>query len=261
MNPTVRAALTLVATSLPDWLLVFLCLFFGLAFLFPLLASRKLRENYFVFFYQFVEVTWADVLAKARRTALTVLDELESHDPELRKQGALRLLEIGAGTGANFKHIKRPLKYTNVDPTRGFASLFQEELKRHPHIEMERWVQAYGEDMRELDDDQFDVVLLTYIFCSVADRLKVLMEAKRVLVKGGRVIFLEHVAHPKGTWKRLLQDVVNPLWKVATCNCHINRDCPQVLMQSVGFSNVNWDYMLLDMPVLLSLHAHGDAVA
>ncbi|KAH9382261.1 hypothetical protein HPB48_016558 [Haemaphysalis longicornis] len=50
---------------------------------------------------------------------------------------------------------------------------------------MERWVHAYGEDMSELQDEQFDVVLLTYLLCSTSDPLKVLKEAKRVLVKVG----------------------------------------------------------------------------
>lgn len=258
---TIPVAVMGLLTLLLGSMWVFSILFFAVLFLVPLLASRKLREKYFVFFYQFVDIIWADSLAKIRQTALSVLDGLESHDPELRKQGALRLLEVGAGTGANFKHIKRHLKYTNVDPNRAFGFIFQEELKRHPQIEMERWVEAYGEDMSDLEDHQFDVVLLTYLFCSVTDPLKVLKEAKRVLVKGGRLIYLEHVAHPRGTWQRLLQDLINPLWKVANCNCHINRDCPTDLMHIAGFSNVKINYALFDVPALVNRQAYGDAMA
>lgn len=248
-------------TSILGLLWTFCFLFFGLVLLLPLLASRKLRENYFVFFYQFIDVIWADALAKPRRKTLSALDGLQSHDPQLRERGILRLLEIGAGTGANFKHITRPLKYTNVDPNQEFQSICQEELKKYPQIEMERWFQSYGEDMGELKDQHYDVVLLTYIFCSVLDPLKVLKEAKRVLVKGGRLIYLEHVGYPKGTWERLWQDVVNPLWKVVGCNCHVNRDCHQDLIKKAGFENVTCNYIVVDMPTLINRHVYGEAVA
>lgn len=261
MKFTPGAKLMRVVTPFLRWLWLQTFLFFGLVFLLPLLVSRKLRETYFVLFNQFVDTLWADVVAEMRPTVLSVLDGLQSHHLELRKQGALRLLEVGAGTGANFKYISRPIKYTNVDPNLEFGSAFQEELKRHPKIKLERWVHAYGEDMSELENEKFDVVLLTYLLCSVTDPLKVLREAKRVLVKGGRLIYLEHVAYPKGTWQRFVQDLVQPLWKVITCNCHIDRDCHEDLMYMAGFSHVNINCVLVDMPVLVNRQAYGDAVA
>ncbi|XP_077539954.1 thiol S-methyltransferase TMT1B-like isoform X1 [Haemaphysalis longicornis] len=240
------------------WTLLFL--FFGLVLLVPLLFSFKARQHYFVLFYQFVPILFVD-MDNARRTALSTLDSLKPHDPELNKRGALRLLEVGAGTGANFKHMKRVIRYTNVDPNREFGSLFWRELKRHPQIELERWVAAYGEDMSELTSAQFDVVLLTYIFCSVNDPAKVLSEAKRLLVKGGRLIFIEHVAYPRGTWQRLLQDVVSPLWKLTACHCHLTRNCHHDLMKKLGFSDVTVNYLYVDMPIVTSRHAYGQAVA
>ncbi|XP_077538448.1 thiol S-methyltransferase TMT1B-like [Haemaphysalis longicornis] len=258
---THREKLMWVATPFLRLLWMQSFFFFGVLFLLPLLASLKLRENYFVFFYQFVDTLWADALTKVRSTALGALNGLESHDPELRKLGALRLLEVGAGTGANFKHINRPLKYTNVDPNKEFGSIFLEELKKYPEIEMERWVQAYGEDMSELENQHFDVVLFSFLLCSVNDPLKVLKEARRVLVKGGRLIFLEHVAYPKGTWQRLVQDLVQPLWKVLNCNCHINREGHEDLMPAAGFSKVNSNCALGDTPVFVNRILYGYAVS
>ncbi|XP_070395464.1 thiol S-methyltransferase TMT1B-like [Dermacentor albipictus] len=199
-------------------------------------------------------------MASARRAALKPLHFLESRDPALQKEGALRVLEIGAGSGANFEHITRKIRYTNVDPNPEFCNVFFRELKRYPkvlrtcfssdldlwffprhhscwryisamfflsllcwferavptgrRIELERLVECHGENMNELEDEQFDVVLFTYLLCSVQDGRKVLEEAKRVLVKGGQLIFLEHVAHPKWTWPRLLQSLITPLWKI-----------------------------------------------
>ncbi|XP_077539955.1 thiol S-methyltransferase TMT1B-like isoform X2 [Haemaphysalis longicornis] len=190
------------------WTLLFL--FFGLVLLVPLLFSFKARQHYFVLFYQFVPILFVD-MDNARRTALSTLDSLKPHDPELNKRGALRLLEVGAGTGANFKHMKRVIRYTNVDPNREFGSLFWRELKRHP--------------------------------------------------QGGRLIFIEHVAYPRGTWQRLLQDVVSPLWKLTACHCHLTRNCHHDLMKKLGFSDVTVNYLYVDMPIVTSRHAYGQAVA
>ncbi|KAK8768481.1 hypothetical protein V5799_015053 [Amblyomma americanum] len=49
---------------------------------------------------------------------------------------------------------------------------------------MERWVPGYGEDMHQVPDDHFDVVLVTHLLCSVNCAEKVLQECRRVLVKG-----------------------------------------------------------------------------
>lgn len=240
------------------WISAFI--FFILVFLPILQFSLKARQRFFVFFFKFVPIIFVD-RDNARRAALRPLGCLTSHDPQLKKRGALRLLEIGAGTGANFRYMTGPMKYTNVDPNREFESLFFTELKKHPQIELERWVEAYGEDMSELASERFDVVLLTSTLCSVDDPGKVLSEAKRVLVKGGHLIFSEHVAYPRGTWQRLLQDVVNPLWKLGNCNCNLNRTCRQDLMKAVGFSDVIVNYIHVDMPTVLSRHVYGVAVA
>ncbi|XP_077486148.1 thiol S-methyltransferase TMT1B-like [Amblyomma americanum] len=195
-------------------LLLLLSQFFGLVLLFPLLMSHKLRELYFVAFFRLVGVLHADALAATRRAALKPLQSLESHDPTLRELGSLRVLEIGAGFGGNFEHVTRPIKYTNVDPNKEFGAIFLKELKTYPQVELERWFHGYGEDMSELADGHFDAVIFTYLLCSVKSGEKILEEVQRGLVKGGHLIFLEHVAFPKGTWQRVLQDLMTPLWRL-----------------------------------------------
>lgn len=238
-----------------------LWLVLDLVFLLPLLLIRPFRERYFVFFFRVAMFAFPDCFAKARGKALEALKGIESHDSRLRKCGALKLLEVGAGTGPNFEYITRPIKYTNVDPNKVFGPVFREQLEKHPQIELERWVHGYGEDMSEIPSGEFDVVLLTYAFCSVQDRLKVLREARRVLVKGGHLVFLEHVTFPKGTWQRILQNLLAPLMKVANCNCHINRDIPEDDMYAAGFSTVKVNYIRVSLPLALSRHAYGVAVA
>ncbi|XP_077485608.1 thiol S-methyltransferase TMT1B-like [Amblyomma americanum] len=232
--------------------------FFGLLLLVPLLLSLRARQWYFASFFRLGNVVWAAGFAKARSLALKSLCSFESHDPELRKSGSLRVLEIGAGHGGNFEYVTRPIKYTNVDPNRDFGAVFLEQLKKNPKVELEGWIQGYGEDMRQLASDQFDVVMFTYLLCSVNNGRKVLEEAKRVLAKGGRLIFLEHVAYPKGTWRRLLQNLMTPLWTVFCCNCHLNRESMQ-LIEAACFSQVTIHYIDVPMGTVLNHQAYGIA--
>ncbi|KAL1486743.1 hypothetical protein MTO96_046837, partial [Rhipicephalus appendiculatus] len=71
-------------------------------------------------------------LAPARRAALKPLELLKSHDPGLCEEGCLRVLEVGAGSGANFEFITRKIKYTNVDPNEEFGGAFLSELRNNP---------------------------------------------------------------------------------------------------------------------------------
>ncbi|XP_070395466.1 thiol S-methyltransferase TMT1B-like [Dermacentor albipictus] len=216
-----------------------------------------------------------------RRDVLMALNGIESHDPELRSEGAIRVLEIGAGIEANFEMIGQKMKYWNIDPNTDFQNGFLEELRKNPKhafyslgvhppyscavcrhgyqtavlqaatatvpapaaaasvgkqlVHMERCVVGYGENMKEVPDNHFDVVLTTHVFCSVQCSEKVLQECRRVLVNGGRLVFMEHVALPKGTMGRFLQNLVAPLWRLIVCGCNPNRDSGEVV-NNAGFS-------------------------
>ncbi|KAH9382053.1 hypothetical protein HPB48_008526 [Haemaphysalis longicornis] len=50
-------------------------------------------------------------------------------------------------------------------------------------VQMKGHVCGCGEDMKELPDDHFDAVIMTFVLCSARNGPKVLEEIKRVLVK------------------------------------------------------------------------------
>ncbi|KAH7937858.1 hypothetical protein HPB49_016879 [Dermacentor silvarum] len=164
----------------------------ALIFLPLLLLSRKIREFFFVLFFWVGTTILSETFANSRRCALKPLESLKSHDPQLRDKDAIRVLEIGAGLGGNFQHITRTIKYTNVDPNVQFGSAFLRQLQKNPKVELEQWIQAYGEDMSELASSHFDVVMFTYLLCSVKNTRKVLEEAKRVMVKPARLWLSEY---------------------------------------------------------------------
>lgn len=129
-------------------------------------CSYKFREALFArYFFPLSMYFLGDKLDNICRVALAPLDDVVSHDPSLRKENAVRMLEVGAGYGASMEYIKRKVKYWNVDPNVEFQARFSRMLKRHPNIEMERYIASGGEDMADVPSDHFDVVLLKYVLC------------------------------------------------------------------------------------------------
>ncbi|KAH7987098.1 hypothetical protein HPB52_024523 [Rhipicephalus sanguineus] len=77
---------------------------------------------------------------------------------------------------------------------------------------------------------------------------------------GGRLVFMEHVAQPKGSVGRMLQNVLTPLWCVICCGCCLNRDSGE-LIKNAGFNEVHLKEANVDMPIILTRHVYGYAVA
>ncbi|XP_040063592.1 methyltransferase-like protein 7B [Ixodes scapularis] len=226
----------------------------------PFKMSKKLHEAFFArLVYPLAMYFSGDRLTAVRRHGVSQLDDLVSHDGTLKKEGTIRVLEIGTGFGANFEYMQRNVKYWSLDPNAEFDYGLRKNLKKNPNVELERCVHEYAEDMRGVPDDHFDAVLMTFVLCSVTEVRKVLAECKRVLAKGGRLVFVEHVAYPEGTWGFLIQTLVNPLWSFTFLGCHINRR-PERLFKDAGFDQIELNRVFLSMPGVLSPAVYGCAV-
>ena len=103
-----------------------------------------------------------------------------------------RILEVGAGTGLNFRFYPRG--------TGGVASeLSSEMLKVAAHKSKPQHV-CLAQSSAELlpfKEAAFDAAFATLVFCSVASPANAFAELRRVVKPGGRIVLLEHV-RPRG---------------------------------------------------------------
>ncbi|XP_077523694.1 thiol S-methyltransferase TMT1B-like [Amblyomma americanum] len=249
------------------WVYVFLSHVFmalsaltSLAVLPALLASHKFQEAFFATIYTLGQRVWDRSFKAVRQTLLSRLDALVSHNSALRSRGAVRVLEVGAAYGANLEFVKRPVEYWKLEPNTKFDAAFQKNLAANPKVKLERAICGYGEDMNMLPDGHFDIVLLTYVLCSANDSQKLVKECKRVLVKGGLLLFSEHVAHPKGSVARRIEEFATPFVRILACGCHINRDSADVL-NAAGFTDIEMHQAVLDIPFPYNRHIFGAATA
>src|SRR5574341_128480 len=131
-----------------------------------------------------------------------------------------RVLEIGAGTGANFRRY--PDTVTDLVATEPDPHML-ERARRHA-TELGRPIQLHLAPAEELpfEDDSFDAVVSVLVLCSVTDLPKALSEIKRVLKPGGQLRFIEHVRFD-GALGGAYQDLLAPVWRWLGAGCNPNR--------------------------------------
>lgn len=145
-----------------------------------------------------------------------------------------RILEIGAGTGANlpFYNLKQAA-LTLCEPD----AIMRKQLigKIHDQQLTSITVSTDGAEVIQAESNSMDYVVSTLVCCSVTDLNASLIEIKRILKPGGKFVFLEHVAAPSGTGRRRWQNIINPVWRKLAGNCHLNRNTQQAILEA-GFS-------------------------
>lgn len=166
------------------------------------------------------------------------------------------VVEIGPGTGVNLAYYPDSVQWIGVEPN----------VFMHDHLRAEADRLGRTIDLRTgtaerlpVPDASVDAVVSTLVLCSVDDVAHTLGEIRRVLKPGGRFVFIEHVAAPGGTWRRRLQQVIRPLWKVIGDGCRPDRETGRRL-EKAGFAHVDYQAFTAPVPVV-GPHIAGVAVA
>ena len=156
-----------------------------------------------------------------------------------------RVLEIGAGAGANLPFLPAGVQWIGVDPNPYLAS-YVERMWREPGVDAEFRV-GRAEEL-PLEDDSADAVLSTLVLCCVPEPRRVLEEIRRVLKPGGRFLFIEHVAARPGSSTRRRQEFIRPVWRRLAGGCHPDRETWKSI-EEAGFSRVELEHFRLPLPI------------
>ena len=143
------------------------------------------------------------------------------------KLEGIRILEVGVGTGKNFSYYPPDVIVTAID----FSDRMLKRAKaRASEQKVKTCLRRMDVQNLEFEDNTFDTVVASFVFCSVPDPVRGLREIHRVCKPGGQIILLEHVlsANPILGW---LMKLANPL-AVRIRGANINRRTVENVLSS-----------------------------
>jgi ubiquinone/menaquinone biosynthesis C-methylase UbiE len=170
-----------------------------------------------------------------------------------------RVLEVGCGTGANFRHYTpAATRIVAIDPSPYMLARARAEARRRRRpIEL---VRASAEAL-PFRDGVFDTAVSTANMCTIPDPARALREIRRTLPTGGTYRFYDHVLYDHA-FGRFCQRLADPMSTWLGAGCHVNRDV-EALVRAAGFREVRTTFakVLPPVPPLVFLRPHVLGVA
>jgi ubiquinone/menaquinone biosynthesis C-methylase UbiE len=157
---------------------------------------------------------------------------------ELLAETRGRVLDVGAGTGANLPYFpwqSERLEVVLLDPS---AGMLERAQRRSEQLGVTVQLVDSPAERIPFADEYFDTVVFSMTLCTIADPVSALREAHRVLRSDGRLLVIEHVRADEPDLARW-QDRLDGLWKTINIGCHINRATRQAI-EAAGFE---WEHV------------------
>jgi ubiquinone/menaquinone biosynthesis C-methylase UbiE len=143
-----------------------------------------------------------------------------------------RVLEVGIGTGNSLSDYPEGLSVTGVDISERMIDVARKKTKGNHGVEL----MVMDTEALDFEDDSFDTVVSSCVFCAVPDAVQGLKEIRRVCRPGGKVLMLEHVRSRRKTMGKIM-DWLNPLTRGIMAE-NINRQTFNNLVKA-GFQPEN----------------------
>ncbi|MEO0813028.1 MAG: methyltransferase domain-containing protein [Myxococcota bacterium] len=140
------------------------------------------------------------------------------------------VLEIGAGTGENFRLYENAGSVLALEPDPHMRRRAEGKLS---DAKVSITVLDAGAEALPCAAHRFDAVVCTWVLCTIPRVEEALSEMYRVLKPGGRLYFAEHV-RSRAPMGFALQRALTPLWQRLAGGCQLDRDSTGAL-RSAGF--------------------------
>lgn len=140
----------------------------------------------------------------------------------LLEQTSGDVLEVGIGTGSNFPYYPEHIRsLTGIDFSPNMLKHAKDKVANSQFTFPVKLIEA---DIQKLpfQDNTFNSIISTCVFCSVPNPIQGLQELRRVCKPNGRIYMLEHMRSEKKQVGIIL-DLLNPI-TVRLWGANINRD-------------------------------------
>jgi len=139
-------------------------------------------------------------------------------------------LELGVGTGLNFKYYSNKLeKLYIIEPCdKSIEQAFQ--VARNVGLNVER-IEYQDEVKIPLEKESLDFVCSTWTLCTIPRLLETLKEVRTLLRPGGKFYFVEHGLHPSA-FIGSIQHSLTPIHSLFSGGCHLDRQIDGIIEQA-----------------------------
>jgi SAM-dependent methyltransferase len=165
------------------------------------------------------------------------------------------VVEIGPGTGVNVPYLPAGGRWIGIEPNPHMHGYLRDKLRGR---DLDATLRTAPARDTGLPPASADAVVSTLVLCSVPDLDAALSELRRILRPGGRLVFIEHVAAPDGSWLRWLQGAIRPAWKCVADGCRPDRETASAI-ERAGFEFVEIERFDTGLPVVAP-HIMGVAI-
>jgi ubiquinone/menaquinone biosynthesis C-methylase UbiE len=146
-----------------------------------------------------------------------------------------KILEVGVGTGKNLEYYPENMHITGIDFSK---KMLEKARERADNLENINLIEMDAQKMT-FNDNSFDTVITSCVFCSVPDPIKGLKEIRRVCKSDGKIIMLEHMRSRNKIVGKFM-DIINFI-PLSIWGANINRETMDNLKKA-GFKNENIEY-------------------
>lgn len=169
------------------------------------------------------------------------------------------VIEIGAGTGANFRYY--PATVTRVLAVEPEPRLRALAATAAAAVAVPVEVTGGTADALPAADASYDAAVVSLVLCTVPDQDAALAEISRVLRPGGVLCFLEHVRADSAGLVRMQRVLEATVWPRLFGGCHLSRDTAAAI-ERAGFTITRLEKFLFPaVPTAASFHIAGHATA
>jgi len=167
------------------------------------------------------------------------------------------VIDIGAGTGANFRHYPAAVdRVLAVEPEPRLRAMAAAAAEAGPvPIEVTGGVAT----ALPAGDASHDAAVVCFVLCSLPDEAAALAEIRRVLRPGGRLFFLEHVCADTAGLRRAQRILDATAWPHLFGGCHLGRDTAAAI-ERAGFAvSTLVEFLFPGSRTPVSFHIAGQA--
>lgn len=195
---------------------------------------------------------------RLKSTMLTIamgrIAKLLNHERDiLLKDVSGNVLDVGSGSGEYFRYLSNATRLVSIEPLENLHPILKRKALESgldaakvniTTDVVEDYIKKYPEE-----SETFDWIILGNVLCEVQCLKSTLHPINNLLKPGGRIFFCEHIAKPKGTLTRWLQDAINPWWVRMFMGCNCNRESLDAIHSVPDWEVVAWEIPFHSMAI------------